>query len=204
MSDRHVIKIGGSLLGTTGAIRGVSAWLDQHRESGESRLLIAGGGATVEGLREFDRANPLPDTAAHWAAIQLMDANTGLLPAWLAEVQLADSPSEAVARGAGCHAVLVSHWLRKVEPTLPGERLTAGWQTTSDAITARVAACLDARLTLLKHGDAMIYDDLSAAVAAGLIDHETPRVASRTQEVRLIALPGPIFSDFPTDMLDGA
>lgn len=189
MSERHVIKIGGSLLGTPGAMQRVAAWLEQERRPQEKQLLIAGGGRPVEGLRGIDRANPLPAEAAHWAAIRLMDENTRLLPAWIPGVTLAGSPAEALAEATGPGALLVEKWLRHVEPGLPGERLVVGWQTTSDAIAARLATCLEARLTILKHGEAVVYDDLHAAASAGVVDSETPRLAAGCPWVRLIALP---------------
>lgn len=188
MSERHVIKIGGSLLGTPGALQRVAAWIDRQRRPGEKQLLIAGGGPPVEGLRAVDRANPLPAEASHWAAIRLMDENTRLLPAWIPGVTLAGSPAELLAEAANCGALLVEKWLRLAEPSLPGERLAVGWQTTSDAIAARLAACLGARLTILKHGDAVVYDDLEVAARAGVIDLETPRVATGCPLVQLVAL----------------
>lgn len=204
MSPLHVIKIGGSLLATPGAMRGIAAWLAADARPGEKQLLIAGGGPSVEGLRTIDRANPLPAEASHAAAVAAMDVHSQLLPAWLAGVALARTPLEAVTSDSPRQAVLLSDWLRELEPTLPGERLTVGWQTTSDAIAARLALCLEASLTILKRTAATCYADLAAAAAAGLIDRETPRLAAVLSDVRLLASPQPDFSDFPIDLLDSA
>jgi len=185
----HVVKIGGSLLAEPGAMARVAEWLDATRRPGETRLLVAGGGPVVDGLRAIDRANPLDEAASHGAAVRLMDANTRLAPAWLAGVVLAATPRAALDAGGGDHAVLVETWLRDTEPAAPGERLAVGWQTTSDAIAARLAVCFGARLTLLKHPAVGVYDDLLAAEAAGVVDPECPRVGRGLTKVRVLGLP---------------
>lgn len=204
MSHREVIKIGGSLLASPGAMAAVARWLRAERRAGSTRWVLAGGGPVVDGLRAIDRANPIDPAESHWAAVRMMDASTGLLSGWLAGLEGVEKAIECSSHTPGDYAIQVLEWLRDCEPKLPGERLTIGWQTTSDAIAARLAACLDADLTLLKYGSIKTYADLAEAAADGVVDPETPRVAPPLQRVRVVAVPLTYFSDFPAAKLDAA
>lgn len=182
MTDTVVVKVGGSLLGEPGAMAEVARWLDATRCEGQRRVLVAGGGAAVEALREVDRANPLVAAASHWAAIEIMDAHAGLLADWFPGT----APVDEIPSLPGDYALRPGRWLREVEPLVPGERLAMGWQTTSDAIAARVAAALGSPLVLLKHTMVKAYDSLAAAAADGLVDPEAPRIGKALREVRVL------------------
>lgn len=182
-----VVKVGGSLLATPGGIAAVGVWLEESAAPGVRRLLVAGGGPVVDGLRRVDQANPLPAEQSHWAAIRLMDANTRLLAAWLPVLQTFDWPIQP-GDGVGDAAVGVVAWLRADEPRQPGERLRIGWETTSDAIAARLASVCCAGLVILKFGCTTRYDSLAAAAAAGVVDGQTPRVAGGLRRIEILSL----------------
>lgn len=187
MSDRVVIKVGGSLLAEPGAMNRVAEWLAMTAEPQQTRLLITGGGETVEAIRRIDAANPLLPAAAHWAAIAVMDANALLLSDWLPNFEIQDE----IPTTAGDWVLRCGGLLREVEPHAPGERLRVGWETTSDAIAARIAVLWDARLVLLKHSLLATYSTLSEAAAAGVIDPETPRIAASLSSVQLLGVVQP-------------
>jgi len=67
-----VIKVGGGLSATPGALDAVGAALGaagrRHR-----LLVVPGGGPFADAVREFDRRQPLSPDAAHWMAILAMD-----------------------------------------------------------------------------------------------------------------------------------
>ena len=189
MNDRVVIKIGGSLLAEARAIDRVGEWLAATAKPRQTRVLIAGGGEAVDAIRRIDAANPLSPEAAHWAAIAVMDANailvSGSLPNLRYRVIDQIPPSE------GDWMLLCSGLLRNVEPHIAGERLRVGWETTSDAIAARIAVLWDARLVLLKHSLLATYTSLEEAAAAGVIDPETPRIADSLKSVELLGVVQP-------------
>lgn len=185
MKIQEVIKVGGSLLAEPGAMGRVADWIVATRQEGVARLLVAGGGPVVEGLRTIDAANPLPTEASHWAAVRMMDANTRLLADWLPGVELAES---LTGPGRGDVACVVHDWLRGEEPRRSGERLTVGWQTTSDAIAARLAMVLGARLTLLKHTIEPTCGSPAAAAESGIVDPELLRIADELSGCRLIGV----------------
>ncbi len=188
MSRPVVIKVGGSLFAEPGAMAKAAEWLATTRRPGQTRLLIAGGGEAVEAIRRIDSANPMPAEAAHWAAIRIMDASTRLLPAWLPAVTVAESVEKGLSGPPGDWAFPCLAWLRHEEPHLPGERLSIGWQTTSDSIAARVAEVFEADLFVLKHSIEEAYGDWKQAAEVEVVDHEFPRHAAALSAARLVGL----------------
>ncbi len=182
---QDVIKIGGSLLAEPGTMRRVADWLAATRRRGATRLLIAGGGPVVEGLREIDAANGLPVEASHWAAVRLMDSNTRLLAEWAPGIEEIDSIQPLLP---GDKAFVCQAWLHEEEPSQPGVGLATGWRTTSDSIAARLAEVTGARLTLLKHSISGTYDTPEAAADAGVVDAELPRHAAGLAGFRLVGV----------------
>lgn len=183
-SNVTVVKVGGSLFAEPGAVGLLGEWLDATRVPGACRLLIAGGGPSVDALRVIDRANPLSDEAAHWAAIHVMDANAALLADWLPGATLTDWPNGE----PGDWSLACGRWLREAEPSAPGERLRVDWRTTSDAIAARVAVATAADLVVVKHTLEKTYTGLTDAAADGVLDPETPRIARGLRSVELVGL----------------
>lgn len=188
MKIDEVIKIGGSLLAEPGAMRLVRDWLEATRQEDATRLLLAGGGPVVEGLRVIDAANQLSQEASHWAAIRLMDANTRLLGEWFPGTQVFESLELMTP---GDNAFLCHNWLLNKEPQAQGERLAVGWSITSDSIAARIATVLDARLTVLKHTVKTTYRSPVEAASAGVVDREFPRHMADGARFRLIGVVSP-------------
>ena len=185
--DHLVMKVGGSLLAEPGAMRRVADWLPLTARPGQTRILIAGGGESVEAVRRIDAANALSAEAAHWAAIAMMDANAFLLADWFPSFRIHDQ----IPTKAGDWILQCGRHLREIEPHASGERLRIGWQTTSDSIAARVAVQHAAGLILLKHTLARPYASLSQALLAGAVDPETPRIAASLASVRLVGVVSP-------------
>ncbi|MEN0110189.1 MAG: hypothetical protein AAF805_05660, partial [Planctomycetota bacterium] len=187
----EVIKVGGSLLSLEGGRERIAAWLARERSPAVAGVLIAGGGPVVDGLRRVCQRGVCDDWA-HWAAIRAMDDHTALLASWLPTARLTESP-DVVDRALRPRdwALRVGAWLRRVEPGLPGPRLTTGWATTSDAIAARVAVSFggDVSLALLKSckpGEYRSEDAIAALAADGVIDPETPRIARPLGGLRIV------------------
>lgn len=187
MSDRVIIKVGGSLLAEPGAMKRVAEWLAVTAKPSQTRLLIAGGGEAVEAIRHIDAASPLSPAAAHWAAIAVMDANALLLADRLLNFEIQDQLPSA----AGDWILRCGGLLHEVEPHAPGERLRIGWETTSDAIAARIAVLWNARLVLLKHSLLATYGSLDETAKAGVVDPETPRIAASLVSVELLGVVQP-------------
>ena len=112
-----VVKVGGSILREVEAFDSVLAAL---RAGAQSRrlLIVPGGGAFADTVRDVDRRLGLSDSAAHWMAVLAMDQHAHLIAARLAGAVLVAEPREiAAALEARDLPVLApSRWLRAADP----------------------------------------------------------------------------------------
>src|SRR5207248_10732580 len=88
-----VIKVGGSLFDLPELGGGLRRWL---AASGvESALLVPGGGATTNAIRQLDRCHRLGEERSHWLALQAVTLNAyflqGLLPGTAVVTEPADN-----------------------------------------------------------------------------------------------------------------
>ena len=187
-----VVKVGGSLA-RTASLRSVCARL---ASAGRDRglLVVPGGGASADVVRDLDERFGLQPDAAHWMAILAMD-QYGLLLADLtpgAEVaRTLDEARERLDHGSGAVVLLPSEPLRQADP------LPHSWSVTSDSIAAWLTRKLHGRLLVLlkdRHGMA----GLAAAAADGLADVVTLAeiAASRGVDGHLAELLGDAPFDF--------
>ena len=136
-----VIKVGGSLFSTSGWQHAVQSLIADEALANHSVVVIAGGGALVDGLRLIDSNSSLPSTLMHGLALEAMGitaqflASTLKLP--LREEVGADCPFVLNMRKWGAAANAIT--------TLPHS-----WETTSDSIAAAVASATGAGLLLAK------------------------------------------------------
>jgi len=164
-----VVKVGGSILREADAFDSVLAAL---RAGAQSRrlLIVPGGGAFADTVREVDRRLGLPDSAAHWMAVLAMDQHAHLIAARLAGAVLVAEPREiAAALEARDLPVLApSRWLRAADP------LPHSWDVTSDSIAAWVAGRVGARALVLvkpsgvQPSDAAVDPYFARALPAGV------------------------------------
>jgi aspartokinase-like uncharacterized kinase len=163
-----VIKVGGGLSATPGALETVGAALAaagrRHR-----LLVVPGGGPFADAVREFDGRQPLSSDAAHWMAILAMDQYAYVLAERIpGAVMVEEAGAVSGALGeAGVAVLLPSRWLRAAD-VLPHT-----WDVTSDSVAAFVAGALDAaRLVLVKPAGSpapdMVDPWFASALPAGL------------------------------------
>ena len=183
-----VYKIGGSLLRRDDLRERLSTWL-----AGESRrvLLVVGGGASTDVVRDWDDRHVLGDATAHDVALASMEATAALVASLLRRGGLCATRAEATEHwNRDEPAVLrVRDFLAAEERGLAEtERLPRTWQTTSDAIAAWVATRWPAdELVLIKScpppapasraENASRAIDWRAAAAAGFVDAILPTLA---------------------------
>jgi aspartokinase-like uncharacterized kinase len=141
-----VVKVGGGLSGTPGALEVVGRAL---AEAGRRHrlLVVPGGGPFADAVRAFDRREGLSADAAHWMAILAMDQYAYVLVERIPGAVLLEEPGTigAVLGGTGVAVLAPSRWLRAAD-VLPHD-----WGATSDSAAAFVAGALDAeRLVLIK------------------------------------------------------
>lgn len=175
MAEPVVVKVGGSLLTWPGLRPRLADWLGRLGTC--DVVLVPGGGAAADAVRDLDRVHGLGAEAAHWLAVRAMGLNAHVLAALLPRgrviVGLAELPA---AWAAGVTPVLDCLPVLRADEANP-DRLPHTWTVTSDAIAARVAARLGARVVLLKSAD-VPPNDWAMAARLGLVDEVFPGVVA--------------------------
>lgn len=185
-SGPRVIKLGGSLLAWPEWVEAFDRWIAQQPPA--ANVVIVGGGAVVEALRQIDRAHALPAETAHWLAVRAMSLTAALAARLLPRAELIVS-LERLPPSAS-HGL----WVLDVEGFLRADargadQLPCSWDATSDSIAARVAVRLGANeLVLLKSAlPSEGCDALEELARAGYVDAYFAR-AARGLRVRVVNL----------------
>jgi aspartokinase-like uncharacterized kinase len=144
-----VVKVGGTLArpGGDDALRALCGALGEAARS-EALLVVPGGGAFADVVREYDRRFTLGDATAHRMAILAMDQFGGvlgeLIPGAATTTRVED------ARRGRATVLLPARLLLREDP------LPASWEVTSDSIAAWIAGVAGAgRLVLVKAVDGL-------------------------------------------------
>jgi aspartokinase-like uncharacterized kinase len=140
-----IVKVGGALLGTAGALDSVVRALDSAVARGVSIAVVPGGGPFAHAVRDVDASLGIGEETAHWMAILAMDQHALLLASRTPHARVVEHPAEVT--GALVHGrlpVLAPYrWLRARDP------LPHSWDVTSDSIAAWVAGELEVRRLVL-------------------------------------------------------
>ena len=189
----QIIKIGGSLLGTTSnrsAFKNAEQWL--ARQTDWINVVIIGGGHTVDHLRRWQRQFNLTEGQAHLNAVQVMSLNILKFAraSYISTVIENWNELTNISQHAGENPTTIMFdclsFIRDVEPTLGGTPLPSDWSCTSDSIAARIAQLLGAdRLTLLKSRTAC-SDDLRTLRYANYVDQSFPQMAADIKSVTFV------------------
>lgn len=167
MDDRAwtVAKVGGSLYDWPGLKEGLRTWLDEH--SRDPVLLVPGGGATADAIRDFDRTHHLGDEAAHWLAIRSLSLNAHflhtLVPKAKVVADLDEGPGQARVQILDAYP-----FFRNDEAT--SAPLPHRWDVTSDSLAVRVAARVGAIELILLKSIAWEGNDWDTAARKGIVD----------------------------------
>jgi 5-(aminomethyl)-3-furanmethanol phosphate kinase len=142
-----VVKVGGGLAREAGdsALRTLCRAIS-HAGARHQLLVVPGGGAFAETVREHDRRFALQPATAHRMAILAMEQFGWLLSDLIPEsVPCTDLATARAAAARGATPILLPAAL------LSGDPLPASWAVTSDSIAAWVAGGAQAaRLVLVK------------------------------------------------------
>jgi aspartokinase-like uncharacterized kinase len=188
----RVIKLGGSLLEWPELASRLRAWLAVQPPA--VNVMIVGGGALVDKLRELDTAHALPTEASHWLAIRAMSITAGVVAGLVPEAKLVDAIECLDLFGTGPLQILDAQYFLNQEHGT-ADALPASWGVTSDSIAARVAAVLGANeLVLLKSSLPADAIDLESLARAGYVDAYFPH-AAKSLLVRCVNLRSGVFSD---------
>ncbi len=165
-----VFKIGGSLLDLPNLPDLIGQLLAQRPEN--AALLIAGGGAAADVVRDWDRIHHLGDEVAHFLALEAMDLTASLFARFFPEARLVRSPRQiAMAVAEGALSILCAGCFVEAAKGQAPVPLEHTWRVTSDSISAWTAGVLGAaELVLAKSVPLPSQMSLSVATAGGLVD----------------------------------
>lgn len=196
----RVIKVGGSLFDEPRLPQLLGNWLAMQPVA--TNVLLVGGGALVDAVRQLDQLHAVGEERSHWLAVQAMSVTASLLADLLPGAMLVERFDKLVELLAADRSIpegrliVFDSWqfLREVEPGTPGRRLPHHWQATSDSIAARLAAATAHsgrqlhELVLLKSTLPARGATLADAAAAGIVDGCFPQQAAELSRVRLVNL----------------
>jgi len=145
-----IYKVGGSLLNQstlTERLRGVL-----RLRPNASALIVAGGGATADIVRQWDRRHGLGEENSHWLALSSVKLNESLLLRLLPEARLVTSRSDAgKVWDSGNLPIVCAHKFTRQEEPYSDIQLPHCWDVTSDSIAAWITLVWPAdELVLLK------------------------------------------------------
>ena len=187
----RVVKVGGSLFDMAGLPDALRQWLT--RQTPAFHILVAGGGAMADCIRQADRLFHLDAAAAHWMCVDVLTASAKLLAALVPQARFIPAFAELQAElqhGSESAIVFaVEDFLRNHEAMTPGPALPRDWRVTSDSIAARLAQALNAdEVVLLKSIDLPSKQSRTSASAAGLVDNYFPVASQSLRSVRWVNL----------------
>lgn len=147
----RVIKLGGSLL-CGNVISQLPNWLARQRPM--INLMVVGGGAFVDVVRQFDALHELNARVAHDLCIDVMSLTARLVMASLGGVELIpdiESVHALKVDNGKAWIVDMREFLHRRRNVSFIQRLPVSWEVTSDSLSGAVAISVGAaELVLLK------------------------------------------------------
>jgi aspartokinase-like uncharacterized kinase len=142
-----VVKVGGSLFDLPDLGPRLRRWL--AAEVRANVLLVPGGGAAADVVRDLDRRHALGEERSHWLALRALTLNAHFLASLLPGARVTDDPTNLDGAVAPSVAVLDPHGFLIEEERLHGPTLPHTWAATSDSVAARAAVVAGASLLVL-------------------------------------------------------
>ena len=179
-----VFKLGGSLLTLHGLADKLRFVLSQR--SGQRCLILPGGGAAADIVRDWSQIHSLSDETAHWLAISSLDLNRQLLQELL-EWNSVSSRQMAQARWASDQSPLLLdlHAFAIAEESNGEQPLPHDWNFTSDSLAAWTSICWPAdELILLKSIPAPQGMTADEASQRQFVDPYFPRLANQLHRIQ--------------------
>jgi len=167
-----VVKVGGSLYDLPDLGPRLHRWL-LSRET-DSVLLVPGGGALADAVRELDATHGLGEETGHWLALRALTVAAHFLARLLPDCAVVSHPDRW---RRGTIAVLDARAFAIADEGKPGA-LPRSWAVTSDSIAARAARVGGVRrLILLKSVTIPDNIDWPEAARRGWVDEFFPTAA---------------------------
>ena len=182
-----IIKLGGSLLGVPDLAGRLTNFL---RDFSRPRpILVSGGGAAINLLRNWDRMYLIGEEESHWIALRILSINSRIVARMLPDLlELVDSPEGCVNAWERSRVPVYDsyHYIVDIDE-VSHDPLPRRWRVTSDSIAASMAVTFGApELVLLKSVTLPERISLVEAARERLVDAHFPVVARSIS--RLVSL----------------
>jgi aspartokinase-like uncharacterized kinase len=176
-----VVKVGGSLFDLSDLGLRLHRWLEQLPAG--PVLLVPGGGAAANVVRDLQHGHQLDEETAHWLALRSLTLTACFLHALLPGSVVVASPFTDKSL-----AILDPYPFLLADEGKPG-CLPHSWQVTSDAIAARAAVVAGARrLVLLKSVTIPASMSWEEAGRRGYVDGELAGVLRAASSLETVAV----------------
>ena len=179
-----IIKLGGSLLGVPDLASRLKNYL--HDFSRPRPILIVGGGAAVDLLRDWDRVYNIGEEDCHWLALRVLSTNARLVEKIMPdELRLVDTPADCLDAWTTGRIPVYDpyHYIADIDEA-SHEPLPRRWRVTSDSIAASMAHHFGApELVLLKSVTLPDRTSIVEAARDGIVDPHFPVVARHISRV---------------------
>jgi aspartokinase-like uncharacterized kinase len=187
------IKLGGSLLDLPNLADIFRHWI--ATQCSADNVMIVGGGAMADVIRQMDRVHRLGEERSHWLCIHILDVTARMVAELLPEAVLTARLDDDEARQAGRLRILQPFNILNAGDGLTHKRpMPHNWDVTSDSVAAWFAYAFGAsELVLLK----------SRSVVSGhekrddeeIVDPYFKIVARGIESIRCINLRDPEFPE---------
>jgi aspartokinase-like uncharacterized kinase len=178
-----IFKLGGSLLTLDGFAARFRAVLELRPQ--ERRLIVVGGGAVADVVREWSRIHHLQEEEAHWLAISSLDLNRRLLQKLLGYKSVEGRLNARRLWDADNSPLLLNmtQFLSDDEP-LSARHLPRNWDVTSDSLAAWTAQRWPAdELVLVKSISVPNHCTADKAATNGFVDAYFPQIAGGVRQI---------------------
>ena len=181
-----VIKVGGSLLNWSELPTRLGEFL--KNKVTERLVLVVGGGALVEAIRELDSTHHLGETRSHALAMHALDVTAHLLASLIEGLAVVDCSDQVASTwSAGRVPVFAPRRFLGCVDACSDNPLPETWETTSDSIAARIALHLGASsVILLKSRSPGTLRSVNELASAGLVDPRFPEASEGLEIVNLV------------------
>lgn len=166
-TDLAVIKVGGSLYTLPDLHERLHQWL--KAQSYSQMLLVPGGGAMAQVVRQWDVTHRLGEERAHWLALRTVSLNMHFLLELFPKAQCCSCPTEMMGSSDRLW-ILDAFRFTQQDDANPGA-IPHHWDATSDTLSARVAQVFNAQaLILLKSVSKPTEMSWDQASEMGIVD----------------------------------
>jgi aspartokinase-like uncharacterized kinase len=179
-----VMKVGGSLLDWPGLPSRLREELARWNGAGRPVVLVVGGGALADVIRDLDRIHAIGETDSHLLAIRSLEVSARILSLLLGSLPVAQDLDDLQDLWERNPSVILAplRFMEEDEATQT-DPLPRMWDVTSDSIAARLARVLEADLLLLKSVEPTDPCRLEGAARSGWVDPWFPTEARSLRRV---------------------